>query len=199
MKFYFSPGSSSLASHIALSEAGLQFETIKVDLKTKTCGDGDFMQINPKGYVPALCLDTGQVMTEGVAIMQWAADQAPDKNLLPPWGKPDRYKAIEWLNYIATELHRGFKPLWQPTTTEDVRSKTKALLLDRFRYIETHLGQNEFLMGSPFTVADGYLFNMLQWAAFHKIELADLKNLIRLYEAVKNRPAVQKALNVESH
>lgn len=198
MKFYYAPGTCALASHIALLEAGVKFDSARVDLKTKKAGNEDYLSINPKGYVPALRLDTQQLMTEGVAIIQWAADQAPNKNLLPAWGTPERYKAIEWLNYIATELHRGFGPLWNPANPEDVKQRARDNLNKRFGYIENQLQKTDFLMGSQFSLVDSYLFVMLEWCRFHKVDTSKWPKLMKLHENVKVRPSTVEALKIEA-
>lgn len=198
MKFYYAPGTCALASHIALLEAGVKFDSARVDLKTKKAGNEDYLSINPKGYVPALLLDTQQLMTEGVAIIQWAADQAPNKNLLPAWGTPERYKAIEWLNYIATELHRGFGPLWNPANPEDVKQRARDNLNKRFGYVENQLQKTDFLMGSQFSLVDSYLFVMLEWCRLHKVDTSKWPKLMKLHENVKARPSTIEALKIEA-
>lgn len=198
MKLYFSPNACSLASHIALREAGLKFEPMKVDLRAKKVGAEDYLKINPKGYVPALVLDNGQTMTEGVAIMQWVADQATGKNLLPAWGTPERYKAIEWMNFIATEVHKGMSPMWSADYPDALRAASKEKLARRFETVENQLKQTEYILGNQFTVCDGYMFVMLQWAPVLKLDISKFPKLMGYHEKIKARPAVQEALSVES-
>ncbi len=165
MKLYYSPGACSLSPHIALKEAGIPFDLIKVDLKAKKLEDGsDYNTINPKGQVPALGLHNGDLLTEGAVIVQMIADSAPQKNLAPAHGSSERYKLQEWLNFIASELHKNFSPMFQPALSDDTKAFFKTRLEGKFKYIDQALAGRDYLMGSQFTVPDAYLFTMLSWA-----------------------------------
>jgi glutathione S-transferase len=197
MKLYFSPGACSLATHIALFEAGLPFSTERVDLKTKVTASGaDFRALNPKGYVPALELDGGVVLTEGPALLQYVADQAQPGLLAPAAGSLQRYQLIGWLNYIGTELHKNFSPLFNPAASEEARAGARAALAQRFGFLERTLEGREFLM-DQYTVADGYLFTVLGWCGHVKLSLADWPVLQAYIARVATRPAVQQALRAE--
>src|SRR5215831_2797803 len=179
MKLYYSPGACSLSPHIALHEAGLTHELVKVDLRAKKTEAGDdFTQINPKGQVPALLLDNGELLTEGPVILQMIADKVADKHLAPPSGSNERYRLQEWLNFITTELHKNFSPLFQPVIPDDVKAFFKDRLMGKFRYIEGQLAGRDYLLGKQFSVADGYLFVMLAWADRLKLDLSGLSNLM---------------------
>ena len=198
MKLYYSTGACSLSPHIALREAGLPFTLEHVNLRTKAMtSGGDFFSVNAKGYVPALQLDDGSVLTEGPAIVQYIADQAPDKKLAPAAGTLERYRLIEWLNYISTELHKSFSPLFNPATPDDKKAEQRALLGKKFDYLTTRLGEQSYLMGEQFTVADGYLFTVLNWCRLTGIDLAQWPVLKTFTERVAARPAVHAALEAE--
>jgi glutathione S-transferase len=198
MKLYYSPGACSLSPHIALHEAGLAHDLVKVDLRAKKTESGDdFTAINPKGQVPALMLDNGEMLTEGPVIVQMIADQAPGKHLAPAAGSKERYRLQEWLNFITTELHKNFSPLFNPSIPDEVKSSFKDRLIGKFRYIDGRLAGHDYLMGKQFTVADGYLFVMLRWADGHKMDLSGLKNLMAFKDRVTARPNVQAALKME--
>jgi glutathione S-transferase len=198
MKLYYSPGACSLSPHIALHEAGLAHDLVKVDLRAKKTENGDdFTAINPKGQVPALMLDNGEMLTEGPVIVQMIADQAPGKHLAPAAGSKERYRLQEWLNFITTELHKNFSPLFNPSIPDEVKSSFKDRLMAKFRYIDGRLAGHDYLMGKQFTVADGYLFVMLRWADGHKMDLSGLKNLTAFKDRVTARPNVQAALKME--
>lgn len=198
MKLYFSPGACSLSPRIALLEAGLPFTTQKVDTKTKQLdGGGDFWAINSKGYVPTLELDNGQVLTEGPAIVQYIADQNPESGLAPKAGTMERYRLQEWLNFITSEIHKGFSPLFDPTLSPEVKQVFKDKLGKRFDWLSTQLTGKAHLMGDTFTVADGYLFTVLNWCQWVGIDLAKWP-LLKDYQArVSARPKVQEALKAE--
>jgi len=165
MKLYYSPGACSLSPHIALLEAGLPYDLVKVDLRAKKLENGDdFWAVNPKGQVPALALDSGELVTEGPVIIQMIADHAKDKNLAPARDSAERYKLLEWLNFITTELHKNFSPLFQPAIPDDVKTFFKDRLTAKFKYIDGQLAGRDYLLGKQFSVADGYLFVMLSWA-----------------------------------
>jgi glutathione S-transferase len=192
MKLYLAPGACSLADHIALHEAGLDFQTIKVDLKTKTTEDGrDYSQINPKGYIPALQLDDGHVLTENVAILSWVADQDPS---LTPTGPMGRYRLLEALAYINGEIHKGFKPFFKPDATAAEKTAAGELLGKRFGYLAERL-KDEYLFGRQASVADSYLFVMCLWAQKNAITLPD--PLPAFMQRMQARPAVRRALEHE--
>ncbi|QYF91655.1 glutathione transferase GstA [Massilia sp. PAMC28688] len=198
MKLYFSPGACSLSPHIILHEAGLAHETEKVDLRAKTTASGkDFRTINPKGYVPALETEGGVVLTEGPAIVQYLADQAPEKDLVPPAGSIERYQVISWLNFISTEIHKNYSPLFNPAATDDVKHMAKGNLAKRYEYLDQELGQRDYVFGSAFSVADAYLFVVTNWAGMVKVDLSAYPNVQAFQERVGARPAVQKALRHE--
>ncbi len=198
MKLYYSPGACSLSPHIALLEAGLPYDLVKVDLRAKKLENGDdFLQINPKGQVPALSLDSGELVTEGPVIVQMIADKAPGKNLAPARDSAERYKLLEWLNFITGELHKNFSPLFNPAIPDEVKNFFRDRIMGKFRYLDTQLAGRDYLMGKQFTVADGYLYTMLRWADGHKFDLAGLKNLMAFKARVDARPKVQEALAKE--
>jgi glutathione S-transferase len=198
MKLYYSPGACSLSPHIALLEAGLPYDLVKVDLRAKKLENGDdFLQINPKGQVPALSLDSGELVTEGPVIVQMIADKAPGKNLAPARDSAERYKLLEWLNFITGELHKNFSPLFNPAIPDEVKNFFRDRIMGKFRYLDTQLAGRDYLMGKQFTVADGYLYTMLRWADGHKLDLAGLKNLMAFKARVDARPKVQEALAKE--
>jgi glutathione S-transferase len=198
MKLYYSPGACSLSPHIALLEAGLPYELVKVDVRAKKLENGDdFLKVNPKGQVPALALDSGELITEGPVIVQMIADKATGKNLAPAQGSAERYKLLEWLNFITTELHKNFSPLFAPVLSDDTKSFFKDRLMGKFKYIDSQLAGRDYLLGNPFTVADGYLFTMLAWADRMKFDLSGLPNLVAYKARVAARPKVQEALTKE--
>ena len=198
MKLFYKPGACSLASHITLRESGKDFSLIGVDLMQKRMENGDdFLKVNPKGQVPALLLDDNTLLTEGVAIMQYLADNVPDRQLLAPTGSISRYKTLEWLNYIATELHKGFTPLFRPDTPEDYKPTARALLDKKLAYIDESLANAQWISGSRFTIADAYLFTVLRWAFAVKLEMAGYKNIADYMARVAARPAVAAAVAAE--
>jgi glutathione S-transferase len=198
MKLYYSPGACSLSPHIALHEAGLAHELVKVDLKAKKLENGDdYTAINPKGSVPALALDDGTVLTEGPAIVQMIADKAADKKLAPANGSTERYRLQEWLNFISTDLHKSFGPLFQPVLSDDTKQFFKDRIAKYFGFVDKQLGGKDYLMGSQFTVADGYLFVMMTWAERMKLDTSSFKNLEAFKARVAARPGVQAALKME--
>ena len=198
MKLYYSPGACSLAPHIVLREAGFDFDLDRVAFPAKTTQNGqDFVAINQKGAVPTLWLDDGEVITEAAVILQYLADQAPAKGLLPPAGTKERYRAQEWLNYIATELHKGFGPLWKPDAPKDYKAAVKESLAKQFAYLDGKLAGRSYLAGESFTVADAYLFTILNWAQFHQIDLKPYRNVSAFMARVAARPRVQDALQAE--
>ena len=198
MKLYYSPGACSLAPHIALLEAGIPYDLVKVDLKAKKLENGDdYLKINPKGQVPALGLDDGEVVTEGPVIVQMIADKAAAKNLAPARDSAERYKLQEWLNFITGELHKNFGPLFSPVLADDAKAFFKDRVMGKFKYVDGMLAGRDYLMGKQFTVADGYLFTMLCWADRMKFDLSALPNLLAYKTRVAARPMVQQALTKE--
>ena len=198
MKLYFSPGACSMASHIVLFETSLPFTTERVDMRTKlTAGGADFNQVNPKGYVPALELKDGTVLTEGPAILQFLADLAPASNLAPANGTLERYELIALLNFIATEIHKNFSPLFDPQTGADAQQQRRTALAKRYAYIEQVLSDKDFLTGASFTVADAYLFTVSNWAGRVNVDLSAFRNLQAWLARVGMRPAVQQAMRAE--
>lgn len=198
MKLFYKPGACSLASHITLRESGKDFTLDGVDLMKKRLENGDdFFAVNPKGQVPALLLDDGTLLTEGVAIMQYLADSVPDRQLLAPTSSHSRYKTIEWLNYIATELHKGFTPLFRPDTPEDFKPTVRALLEKKMQYVNDSLKDNQWICGPRFSIADAYLFTVLRWAYAVKLNMAGLSNIDAYMARMAERPAVAAALKAE--
>jgi glutathione S-transferase len=198
MKLYYSPGACSLSPHIALEESGLPYEAILAPTKTKVLPDGsDFRQVNPLGYVPYLVLDDGTGLREGPAIVQYIADQAPGKKLAPANGTLARYQLQSWLNFIGTELHKGFGPLFNPAVGDDAKAVFKAKLLERLTWVDGELAGKTWLTGEDFTVADGYLFTVTNWTRPMAIDISGLKNLVAWRERVAARPAVQAAMKAE--
>ena len=198
MKLYYSPGACSLSPHIVLFEAGLPFVAEAVDLKTKKTASGaDYTAINPKGAVPALQLDDGAVLTEGVAITQYLADQKPDSALAPRAGTFQRYRLLEMLNYLAADVHKSFGPLFNPKASADWKASATAALSTKFDWLSDHLGAKPFLLGDTFTVADAYLFTMLRWTGHLGIDLAKWPVLTAYSARIAARPKVQAALQAE--
>ena len=198
IKLYYSPGACSLSPHIILHEAGIHFEIEKVNLGTKTTDSGhDFNAINPKGYVPALIMNNGQLLTEGPAVVQYIADLAPDKKLAPPAGTIERYRLQEWLNFISTEIHKGFSPLFNPNASEDSKGAARKLLTRRISFAATALEDRDYLLGKTFTVADAYLFTVLRWTHHVEFDLSPWPVLKEYLDRVAVRPAVKAAMKAE--
>ncbi|MEO7385646.1 MAG: glutathione transferase GstA [Gammaproteobacteria bacterium] len=198
MKLYFSPGACSLASHIALIEAGLPFTADKVDMRTRQTSDGrDFTTVNPNGYVPSLELDNGEILNEGQAILQYIADLKPGAQLAPPAGTMPRYRLLEWLSFVSSELHKGFAPLLRPGSPEDVKAATREKLGKRLGYVASHLASRQYLVGDHFTVADAYLYTILTWTRVAGIDLSAWPVLAAYRERIQQRPAVQAARTAE--
>ena len=194
MKLYYSPGACSLAPHILLQESKAKYTLEKVDLKTKITEKGeDFKKINPKGYVPTLQLDNGEVLTEGPAIMQYIADQAPTSKLAPAAGTMARYRLQEWLNFITSEIHKGFSPLFNPAVPDAYKTMVKENLGKRFDYLSDKLTKNNFLMGNDFTAPDAYLYTTLTWSGYVGIDLSRWPSLQAFVKRVGDRPAVKAA------
>ena len=198
MKLYYSPGACSLASHIALEETGLKYEAIAAPTKTKVLPDGsDYRKVNPLGYVPYLVMDDGTGLAEGPAILQYIADQAPATKLAPPNGTVPRYQLQSWLNFIGTEVHKNFGPLFNSAMPEEAKQIFTTNLLGRLKWVDGDLAGKSFLMGNDFTVADAYLFVVTNWAQPLGIDLSPFKNLLAFRERVAARPAVQAAMKAE--
>jgi glutathione S-transferase len=198
MKLYFSPGACSLHPHIALLETGQSFDLVRVDTRTHKTQDGtDYYTINPKGYVPALELDDGSVLTEGAVIDQYVADQKPEAKLVPPAGTMDRYRVQEWLNFIGSEIHKSFSPLFGGTSDE-LKQQARARIGGRFDLVARTLEAHTYLVGTSFTIADAYLYNMLRWTQFTGIDLARWPALKAFYVRVDERPSVRKAVEAQS-
>lgn len=198
MKLYFAIGSCGLASQIALREAGETFDLVQVDFATKTTCEGDYYAVTPKGMVPALRLDDGQVITEGVVILQWVADRHPERRLLPPCGTLERYRALEWLNFIATDLHKGFAALFSPFLDDASKSRFAAgNLAERFAYVDDHLARSDYLLGEGYTVPDGYLYNVLTWASRVNVDLSIYPAIQRFMARMEQRTSVRAAREAE--
>lgn len=198
MKLYLSPGTCSLSPNIVLHEAGLAFTPVLASTKTHQLVDGtDYYTINPKGYVPLLELDNGDRLSEGPAIVQYIADLVPTKNLAPANGTWQRYKLQEWLNFISTEVHKGFSPLFNPSFPEDGKVVYRQKVKDRLAWIDGQLAGKQYLLGDDFSVADAYLFTVTRWSKAVGVEIGDLAHLAAFMDRMKARPAVLEALKVE--
>lgn len=198
MKLYYSPGACSLSPHIVLHEAGLPYEAVLVSTKSHKLQDGtDYYGINPLGYVPFLVLDNGDTLHEGPAIVQYLADLAPEKNLAPANGTVARYHLQEWLNFISTEVHKGFSPLFSPATPEDFKPVLLGNLFKRLSWVNEQLANKSYLMGDQFTVADAYFFTVTGWAQFVGLDISELQHLQAYRERILARPAVQAAMKAE--
>ena len=198
MKLYYASGACSLSPHIVAREAGIAIDTVKVDLTTKKTEDGqDFLVLNPKGYVPALCLDNGQILTEGPAIVQYLADQKPASRLAPSAGTMERYRLQEWLSFLGTELHKSFSPLFNQASADDAKRAAKENITKRFTYLEQKLAGSKYLMGETFTVADAYAFTIVNWANLVGIDLKPYPNLSAYLGRIGARPKVKEALKAE--
>ncbi|MDI1292590.1 MAG: glutathione transferase GstA [Methylobacter sp.] len=199
MKLYYSKGACSLSPHITACEAELPIELVEVDLQSKRTQTGeDFLLINPNGYVPVLILDDGNKLTEGPAIVQYLADQAPDKKLAPLAGTFERYQLQQWLNFISTEIHKGgFAPLFNPATPEAAKQMAIATLTSRLETVSEQLSNRAFLLGKHFSVADAYLFVTLGWGAYVDVDISRWPVLVEYVTKISARPAVQKAMKEE--
>ena len=198
MKLYFAPETCSLSPHIVLRELALPFELIRVDNKTKkTAGGDDFLAINPKGYVAALQIDNGEVLTEGPAIVQYLADLKPEAGLAPANGSWERVRLQEWLNFISSEIHAGLSPLFNSAIPDQVKAIFKDKLYKRFDQIATTLEANDYLLGEQFGVADAYLFTVMRWNKFFGIDLERWPAIVRYMERIGSRAAVQSAIAAE--
>ena len=198
MKLYYSPGACSLSPHITLHESGLKFEHVLASTKTHQLEDGtDYYTINPLGYVPVLELDDGTRLTEGSAIVQYIADQAPGKNLAPPNGTVRRTQMQSWLNFIGTEIHKGFSPLFNPATPAEYKTMAIDKLMSRLKWVDGELAGKQYLMGDDFSVADPYLFTVINWAPKVGMDISGFANLAAFRERMAARPAVQAAMKEE--
>jgi glutathione S-transferase len=198
MKLYFTPGACSVSPHIVLRELGLKFDLEQVDLAAKKTKSGDdYRAVNPKGSVPALKLDDGQVLTEGAVIVQYLADKKPEAKLAPAAGTPERYRLQEWLNYIASEVHKGFSPLFNPRASDEWKGVVKDRLASQFDYLTKQLDGKTYLMGAQYSVADAYLFTILNWSKNVKIDLGKWPVLKAYYDRIAARPAVQAVFEAE--
>lgn len=195
---YAAPGACSLAVHIALRETDAAFDLVKVDLKAKRTEAGDdYLAINPKGKVPALRLASGELLTENAVVLQYVADQAPQAGLIPPAGSFERYRAMEGLNFIATEIHKGFGPLFQADTPDDYKPIALRTLADRFRYLDGQIDGRAFLLGEAVSVLDFYSFVTGRWARNMHVDLSGCSRLPDLWDRLAARPAVREALKEE--
>jgi glutathione S-transferase len=199
MKLYFSPGACSFHPHVSLREAGIPFELVRVDIRAhKIAGGGDdYYGVNPKGYVPLLELDDGSRLSEGAVIDQYIADQKPESGLIPRAGTMERYRVQEWLNFISSELHKQFSPLFYPTTSDETKKAQRERIGGRFDLIEKTLAKQPFLTGETFTVADAYLFNMLMWTDHTGIDRTKWPAIVAFFDRVSARPAVKAAFEAE--
>lgn len=204
MKLYYSTGACSLAPHIVMAELNMAYELEAVNLKDKTCASGDYRQINMKGAVPALKMDNGEVLTEGAIISQYLCDLNPENTLLAKYGTTERFRTLEWMNYIATEFHKSFSPLFfadrvykSTETQNDVKNFYKASLTDKFAFISEKLGSNDFLTGKNFTIADAYLFTCMNWAKYVGLDYSNYSNITNFMNRVSERPAVMRAMKEE--
>jgi glutathione S-transferase len=198
MKLYYSPGACSLAPHIVLHEAGLAFTPVLASTKTHKLADGtDYYTINPKGYVPLLELDDGQRLSEGPVITQYIADQVPDKKLAPPAGTMERYRLMEWLNFLTSEVHKGFSPLFNPAQPEEAKALFRQKIGERLKWVDSQLEGRDYLMGAQFTVADAYLYVLAGWSGAVGVEIGALKHLGAFMQRMNARPAVQAARKAE--
>lgn len=198
MKLYYSPVACSLSPHIVLEEAGLPYEAVLASTKTHKLQDGtDYYSINPKGYVPLLELDSGERLSEGPVIVQYIADLVPERGLIPAAGTLARYRVQEWLNFITSELHKGFSPLFNPAIPEEAKVLFRAKLVERFTWVDAQLAGKPYLTGEAFCVADAYLFTVANWSQFVGVDIAGLAQLGAFMERVRQRPAVQAAMKAE--
>lgn len=198
MKLYYTPGACSQAPHIILHEAGLPHDSAKVDIRAKKLADGsDYLSINPKGAVPALELDDGQVLTENAVILQYIADHAGAFELLPRPGELQRYRVLEWVNYVATELHKSFGPLFNPATGEDTKQFARDTIAKKLDFVEQQIGDKPYLLGDHFTLPDAYLFVILGWMRMMQIDLNRWPKLAAFRERVAQRESVREVLAFE--
>ncbi|MBA2404327.1 MAG: glutathione transferase GstA [Bdellovibrionales bacterium] len=201
MKLFYSSGSCSLAPHIVMAELNMMYELEAVNLKDKTSVSGDYRLINPKGAVPALRMENGEILTEGAIISQYLADQKNDGTMLGKFGTTERYRTLEWLNFVATEIHKNFSPLFGADrmfktvdTQTEVRAAFKAVLNDKIKFVSEKLGNNDFLTGKQFTIADAYMFTCLNWSKHVGLDLSAYSNVNSFMNRVSERPAVMRAM-----
>ncbi len=204
MKLFYSRGACSLAPHIVLAELNMVYEVEAVDLNKKSCVSGDFLKINAKGSIPVLRMENGEFLTEGQVISQYLADQKPESNIYPKFGTTERYRCQEWMNFVATEIHKGFSPLFGAErlfTTDagktECKTAYKGVLTQKLNYLSETMGENDFLMGKTFTIADAYLFTCLSWSKHVGLDLNQWKNITTYMERVGTRPAVIRAMKEE--
>ena len=198
MKLFYAPGVCSLSPHIVLEEAGVPHSLVKTDIRAKTIeGGADYKTTNPLGYVPALELDDGTILTEGPAIVQYIAAKAPGKNLAPAVGSVAHFQMLSWLNFISSELHKGFSPLFNPAMPDEAKAIARERLLSRLAHVETHMTGKEYILGASFTLPDAYLFTVLRWTVPLKIDLAPYPNLQAFQKRMEARPAVRAAMRAE--
>lgn len=198
MKLYFSPGACALGPQITLRELGLPFDLQRVTLKTHTLDDGsDYYLVNPKGAVPALQLDSGDVLTEGAVLYQYLSDQKPDAGLMPKFGTLQRYRALEWLNYIASEIHKGLGAFFSGIYDDAHKEKMREIMRKKFAYLDQHFAKHHYLMGDDFSVADAYLFNVLNWTTPVGIDLTPFTNVTEFHARIAARPHVKAAMQAE--
>lgn len=200
MKLYYAPGACSLSPHIALRETGQKFDLVKVDLGThKTEKGANYYEINPKGAVPALELDSGQILTEGAAIVQYIGDHAPNSGIMPKAGTMERYREQEWLNWVATELHKGMGSLFNKELAEKAGDVIRKKVDGTVAHLDKHLAKNEFILGKSFTAVDAYAYTVLGWGKYTGVDVSKHKNVTAFVGRVESRPAVQAALKAEGN
>jgi glutathione S-transferase len=198
MKLYYAPGACSQAPHIVAREAGLPIELVQVEFPSKRTADGESLyDVNPKGAVPTLKLDDGNVLTENAVILQYLADQVPDSDLALPTHGIERYRRLEWLNFIATELHKGFGPLWNPATPDSFKEATREALGKKFDYLQERIGNGPYILGDLFSILDAYAFAVLNWTRIHAIDINRWPGLAAYLRRIADRPAVQETLRAE--
>lgn len=198
MKLYYSPGACSLSPHIVLNEAGFNYEVERVDLASKKTEKGaDFFAINPKGYVPVLALDDGQILTEGPAIVQYLGDQNPASGIVPKVGSLERVRAQEWLNFITSELHKTYSPLFRPTTPDEYKKLAREYLAKRLAILDKHLAGKQYILGDKFSAPDAYAFTVLRWSQYTNVDLSPFPNIKAFMERVAARPKVQETMKQE--
>jgi glutathione S-transferase len=198
MKLYYVPGACSQAANIAMREAGIKFELVKVDRHTKRAADGlDLKDVNPKGYVPALTLDDGQVLTENDAVLQYIADRNPAAKLAPAAGTMERYRLMEWLAFVSTELHKSFTPMFRAEAPDEAKQYARKVVTGRLEWLNSVIGTRSFLVADNFTVADCYLFVVLSWGAFVKVDIGQWAQLKRYFDGIAARPHVIAAQKAE--
>lgn len=196
MKLYYSTASCSLAPHIIMREIGLPVELVAVGLKGGHYKGGDFKNVNPKGYVPTIELENGEILTEVAVILQYLSDHHPEKKLMPAVGTMERYRCLEWMNYISTEIHKGFSPLFSSYPSE-VKQDAASRLKERIALVEKHLKKEKYLMGNSFTVADAYMFTVLNWSGYVKLDISEFTAISEYLSRVRERASVQEALRAE--